>query len=303
MKIRNILLASSHYHRLVSLLLAMAVTASSFISPTAQLPREVLDVVFIVDITQSMNARDYQVKGQSIDRLQAVKQAIQHSLKQLPCGSKVGIGIFAAKDALLLFNPIELCEHYSLLNQVVSRLSWRMAWAGDSNIRRGLYSAIGQIAQLEDKPNIVFLSDGEQTTSEQYSAPLEKRSGKVAGLIVGVGGKQPVRIPKYNDANRLTGYWKSNNVGNKKTVRPKTDEDMDYLSQMDETRLRHYASITKLKMIRLENPLQLSKTLMNDQYTTTKVQTSDIRWLLASTALLIMIYPYLISLIRHKRAH
>ena len=299
MSIRTILLASNHYHRLFYLLLAMAVTTTSFISPTAQLPREVLDVVFIVDITQSMNARDYQVNGQSINRLQAVKQAIQHSLKQLPCGSTVGIGIFAAKDALLLFNPIELCEHYSLLTQVVSKLSWRMAWAGDSNIRRGLYSAIGQIAQLEDKPNIVFFSDGEQTTSEQYAAPLKKRSGKVTGLIVGIGGKQPVRIPKYNNANQLTGYWKSNDVGNKKTVHSKADNDLEYLSQMDETRLREYATITKLNMIRLANPLELSQTLMTEQYTKTKKQTSDIRWILACTALLIMVFPYLISFMRH----
>lgn len=301
MNLRKPVLIAKHYHQLFWLLLAIIVTVSTFISPTARLPRQVIDVVFIVDITQSMNARDYQVKGQSIDRLRAVKQAIQHSLKQLPCGSKIGIGIFAAKDALLLFNPIELCEHYSLLSQVVSRLSWRMAWAGDSNIQRGLYSAIGQVAQLEDEPNIVFFSDGEQTTSEQYAAPLEKRSGKVSGLIVGVGGNQPVRIPKYNNDNQLAGYWKSKEVGHKNPSHPKTAEDEEYLSRLDETRLRQYATVTKLNMFRLENPRLLTQELIINQYTKTRIQVSDIRWILACGALLLLIIPYLIAFVNDKK--
>ena len=300
MKLRALLQKAKHYQQLIWLLLAMTVTASTFISPTAQLPRKVVDVVFIVDITQSMNARDYHVNGQSINRLEAVKQAIQYSLKQLPCGSKIGIGIFAAKDALLLFNPIELCEHYSLLSQVASRLSWRMAWEGDSNIQRGLYSAIGQVAQLEDKPNIVFFSDGEQTISEQYEAPLEKRAGKINGLIVGVGGNQPVPIPKYNNDNQLAGYWKSKEVGHKNPIYPKTADDEEYLSQIDETRLRQYATITKLNMLRLENPLSLPQILLGDQYTKTKTQTSDIRWILGLSALLLLAFKYLVGLLKYK---
>jgi mxaL protein len=295
-------MTAKHYHQLFWLLLAMIVTASTFIAPAAHLPRRVIDLVFIVDITQSMNARDYQVKGQSIDRLQAVKQAIQYSLKQLPCGSKIGIGIFAAKDALLLFNPIELCEHYSLLSQVVSRLSWRMAWAGDSNIQRGLYSAIGQVAQLEDEPNIVFFSDGEQTISEQYAAPLRKRSGKVSGLIVGVGGNQPVRIPKYNNDNQLAGYWKSKEVSHKNPSHAKTTEDEEYLSRLDETKLRQYATVTKLNMLRLENPRLLTQELLKIQYTKTSIQISDIRWILACGALLLLIFPYLIAFLNYKSA-
>ncbi len=301
MNLRKLLLIAKHYHQLFWLLLAIIVTASTFIAPTAHLPRQVIDLVFIVDITQSMNARDYQVNGQSINRLQAVKQAIQHSLKQLPCGSKIGIGIFAAKDALLLFNPIELCEHYSLLSQVVSRLSWRMAWAGDSNIQRGLYSAIGQVAQLEDEPNIVFFSDGEQTTSEQYAAPLEKRSGKASGLIVGVGGNQPVRIPKYNNDNQLAGYWKSKEVGHKNPSKAKTAEDEEYLSRLDETRLREYATVTKLNMLRLENPPLLTQELVKNQYTKTRIQISDIRWILACGTLLLLITPYLIAFMNDKK--
>lgn len=287
-----------HYHQIAWLVLAILVTASTFISPSAELPRRVIDVVFIVDITQSMNARDYRHQGKSIDRLQAAKQAIQYTLKQLPCGSKVGIGIFAAKDALLLFNPIESCEHYSLLNQVVSRLSWRMAWAGDSNIQRGLYSALGQIAQLKDTPNLVFFTDGEQTIREQYAAPLEKRAGKVNGLIVGVGGNQPVRIPKYNKDNQLTSYWKSKDVRHKNPLHTKKADDEDYLSQLDENSLREYAAIAKLNMLRLENQQQLTQTLLTDQYTKTRIQTSDIRWILAFAALLFMVIPYLIDQFR-----
>jgi len=278
--------------------MAIMLTAVTFISPTAELPRQVMDVVFIVDITQSMNARDMQDNnGQAISRLEASKQAIQSALKQLPCGSTVGIGIFAAKDALLLFNPIELCQHYSLLNQVVSRLSWRMAWAGDSNIQRGLYSAIGQVAQLNNKPTLVFFTDGEQTISEQYAAPLHARAGKINGLIVGVGGNQPVRIPRYNTDNQLIGYWKSKDVGKKNPIHAKTANNEDYFSQLDETRLHEYAAIAKLHMQRLEPGQPLSEMLLTNTYTRTRVEMSDIRWILAMAALLAVLLPYLIALI------
>ena len=284
-----------HSQQIIWLLMAIMLTAVTFISPTAELPRQVVDVVFIVDITQSMNARDIQVNGQSISRLEAARQAIQSTLKELPCGSTVGIGLFAAKDALLLFNPIELCQHYSLLNQVVSRLSWRMAWAGDSNIQRGLYSAIGQVAQLDNKPTLVFITDGEQTINEQYAAPLHARAGKINGLIIGVGGSQPVRIPKYNTDNQQIGYWKSKDVGKKTPIHAKTANDEDYLSQLDETRLREYAAIAKLHMQRLEPGPPLSEMLLTNTYTRTRVELSDIRWILAMAALLAVVIPFLFN--------
>ncbi|HFD13161.1 MAG TPA: VWA domain-containing protein [Crenotrichaceae bacterium] len=298
MKRSRPLLALKRHQQIIWLLLAIFVTAFTFISPTAQLPRQVIDVVFIVDITQSMNARDVQQNSQSITRLQAAKHTIQNTLKHLPCGSHIGIGIFAAKDALLLFNPIELCEHYSLLSQVVSRLSWRMAWAGDSNIQRGLYSAIGQVAELDEKPTLVFFTDGEQTISEQYAAPLHKRAGKIKGLIIGVGGNQPVRIPKFNTENEMIGYWKSKDVGNKKPMRSQSSREDDYLSQLDENRLRDYASLAKLKMQRLDRNKSLTDILFTNEYTRTKIQTSDIRWILAIAALAITLLPYLFTLLQ-----
>lgn len=288
------------YQSVIWLLFAISITAATFIVPTAALPKQVIDVVFIVDITQSMNARDVEKNGISISRLDAAKQAIQSTLKHLPCGSTVGIGIFAAKDTLLMFNPIELCEHYSLLNKVVSRLSWRMAWAGDSNIQRGLYSAIGQVAELEGKPGVVFFTDGEQTVSEQYPAPLQKRAGKVNGLIVGVGGSQPVRIPKYSDDNQLIGYWKAKDVGHKNPLHKKDINDEDYLSQMDEGRLREYASITKLDMRRLEHEQQLVDRLLNSDLTRTRTGVSDIRWIFATVALMMLLFPYFVVLLQNR---
>ncbi len=289
-------------HQILWLLVAIIITALTFISPSAELPRKVIDLVLIIDITQSMNAKDFQHNGQSISRLEGVKLAIQSTLKKLPCGSNVGIGIFASKDALLLFNPIEVCEHYSLLNQVVSRISWRMAWAGDSNIQRGLYSALGQVSQLNEKPNIIFLTDGEQTINEQYAAPLQKRSGKVKGLIIGVGGKQPVRIPKYSNDNQLSGYWKNKDLAHTKSAQSTSEKDEDYLSQLDEKRLREYALIAKLNFLQLQQNQPLTDILLSDEYTKTKIQTSDIRWILAILALTFLLTPYLFRYLaaRHK---
>ena len=280
------------YRKLVLPLLALSITAATFISPTALLPKQVVNVVFIVDITQSMNARDFSNNGQSISRLEAAKATIKTTLKQLPCGSHVGVGMFASKDALLLFNPIELCQHYSLLDQVISRLSWRMAWAGDSNIQRGLYSALGQVAQLENDPTIVFLTDGEQTVSEHYAPPLAKRSGKVNGLIVGIGGKQPVRIPLYDNDDAIIGYWKGKDVKTGNPLNRRSDNDEEYLSQLDITNLREYAQLSKLNILVLENQQQLADLLNSDPYIKQEIHPTDIRWILGILALLLTLLPY-----------
>jgi mxaL protein len=119
--------------------------------------RPLFNYVFVIDITQSMNARDYHVTDLPADRLSVVKQSIKHALQKLPCDSKASLGLFTNKNMFMLFEPLEICQHYNVLEQSLMKIDWRMAWAADSHIARGIYTSIKEINRMEDKPRLVFL--------------------------------------------------------------------------------------------------------------------------------------------------
>ena len=73
-----------------------------FIKPQLIKNQPVYNFTFIVDITRSMNARDYQQTDEAVSRLQFVKQALNDLILKLPCQSKVGLGIFTERKSTLL---------------------------------------------------------------------------------------------------------------------------------------------------------------------------------------------------------
>lgn len=78
--------------RLWCLLIALTAMLVLFIRPTEKQSIPVYNFTFIIDITRSMNAADYQVGGQAVSRLQFVKETLRKLLPKLPCRSKVGLG-------------------------------------------------------------------------------------------------------------------------------------------------------------------------------------------------------------------
>lgn len=267
--------------------LGLAVT---FADPTVTAKRDVYRYVFIVDITQSMNTRDYRVAGMPPGRLSFVKETLRQSLQKIPCGSDIGIGIFSAKDSLLLFEPIEVCEHFAVLDDVLAHIDWRMAWSGDSNIDRGIYSGMQALKRMEPSGHMIFLTDGQQTIDELHRPPLAGNYGKVRGYIVGVGGLQPVPVPELDGDNRIMGYWRNNDERLSGNYR--TRDDSPYLSKLFDTELRALAGETGLQYHRLESPEQFKQLLLNPAFAESRRVATDIRWILACAALLLLLIAY-----------
>ncbi|WP_454918451.1 vWA domain-containing protein [Xanthobacter sediminis] len=161
----------------------------------------------VVDVTGSMNVRDTSQDGQPVSRLDAVKSTLRELAARLPCGSRLGLGIFTERRSFLLFEPIDTCADFAPLDGAIAALDWRMAWEGDSYVARGLYSAIDLAAPLD--ADLLFFTDGQEAPPLSYtgipSFPGEK--GKVGGLIVGVGGTTPVPIPRFDNFGHEIGFY------------------------------------------------------------------------------------------------
>jgi len=282
--------------------LAAALSAAAVLHPRLPLERNVYRYFFVVDITQSMNVRDYHTPGQPADRLGFVKQTIADALFELPCGSEVGLGLFTTRNAELLFEPLEVCEHLPIITDVLSHIDWRMAWAADSYIATGLYNALRQVGQRKPPTRLVFLSDGQQTPDEPITPPFMGKPGEVKGLIVGVGGTQPMMVPKLDRENRQTGYWENADLSapedrtptqqfEAQTI-PETPPSGFYLSRLHEDHLKRLAATTGLDYVRLDSSAALHRALHSERYHEAQRVPFDIAPVLAGVAWLLLLASY-----------
>ncbi len=201
------------WSRALLLTLAVAATTLAWRNPALVLPRHLYSYVFVLDVTQSMNVVDMQVGGQPASRLEFARTALRDTLAALPCGSEAGFAMFTEHRALLLFSPVEVCAHYSAMIDTLDRLDWRIAWAQRSEVMKGLFSALSMTDQLGEPTRLVFVTDGHEAPPihADFRLPLAEYRG-LKGLVVGVGGGQPVPIPMLDDDGKLLGFWRAADV-------------------------------------------------------------------------------------------
>ena len=191
---------------------ALALTFLALAIPRINLEREAFDVLAIVDITTSMNTRDVTSNGQPISRLEAAKTSLRATLAKLPCGSRFGFGFFTERRSFLLFDPVEVCDNFSAIDEAIGELDWRMAWQGDSYISKGLFSALALAHSL--KSDLIFITDGHELPPLPFSglSPFEGKPGDVGGLVVGIGAHTYSPLLKYDEEGREIGTYKQQEV-------------------------------------------------------------------------------------------
>ncbi|WP_238123084.1 MULTISPECIES: VWA domain-containing protein [unclassified Xanthobacter] len=208
--------------RATALLAACGLALLALVAPSVPATGPSYHLLAVVDVTGSMTVRDMTVRDvdgrrmgsdqRPTSRLDAVKQRLRNLLAQLPCGSRLGLGIFTERRSFLLFEPVETCANFAPLDGAIAALDWRMAWEGDSYVARGLYSALSLAAPLD--ADLLFLSDGQEAPPLPPSGlpPFEGKTGATAGAIIGVGGAVPVPIPKFDGFGHEIGFLQATDV-------------------------------------------------------------------------------------------
>lgn len=282
------------------LAIAAALLAASLLSPRWPLPGRSWHQVVMVDITQSMNAADAVWDGQPVSRLVFVRRALSKALASMPCGSRLGVGVFTEYRSLLLLAPVEVCANYDELLAVFSRLDGRMAWAGASEVSRGVFSAVRIVKPLAGSPSLVFVTDGHEAPPLRPGVALspEDSSGELRGSIVGVGGNQPVPIPKYDMDGHLLGVWAADEVmqadtaslgrtvggaqqslvgADGKPLQVFAGSGIEHLSALKEDHLRALALATRLDYRRAVTPQDLAAALRDPRSAQTVTAPRDAR--------------------------
>lgn len=179
-------------------------------------PRDVkiMDSLFVIDITDSMNVEDAELDGNVMRRLDWAKEFTRQTLLDMPCGAHAGLAIFSEARSLILMNPVEVCANYHDLTQMLDQIHQTMAWARSSEVSKATYTAIRQAKDITPKPSIVFLTDGHESPPihESLFPKFQGTPGEVKGVIVGIGGSDLLPIPKTNEQGEIDGVWDVNEV-------------------------------------------------------------------------------------------
>ena len=296
---------------LAALALALALT---WARPTASLLLPQIEAVVVFDITQSMNVADQLQGGKPVSRLAHAKAEIERLLPLLPCGSRLGWGIFTDYRSFLLTEPIEVCEHLRELVNELRRIDAGMAWAGNSEVAKGVNSGMQLVNALEGSPALVFISDGHEAPpiSPNYRPAFSLPRGKVRGLLVGVGGDTPLPIPKLDPAGRSLGVWEAKDVtqvdprtlgraGNRETMVDNAGQQAgpnvgatpgaEHLSALREGYLQLLGAEAGLAYQHLTDAKSLYAALSDVRLSRAIASTTDLRAVLAGVALLALLWP------------
>lgn len=264
------------------LIAAAVALVVALINPGLPGERRVYDYLFVIDISQSMLVRDYlDDDGQSVSRLAIARQAVDDTISQLPCGSRVGVGLFTGWNTAVAFRPIEVCGHRDELASMVERIDWRMTWVPQSNIARGLFATIDQIHDWPRPPALVFLTDGDEMPAvDEESRPDPPASrDRVSGVLVGVGATSPSPVPKFGLNGDNRGFF--------------TQGGEPLTSRLAAGYLETLAADTGFGYARLNRPGQLAEISADPAFSRPMASTRGIGWAAALVALACLVWRYL----------
>ena len=190
---------------LVFLFLTFICLVIAFINPKFIMKKDITNYIFVVDITQSMLTQDTKINGEKVSRLKYAKNTLHKVLEQLPCKTKVSIGMFAGVSVAATYTPIEICENFSAVNETVERLDWRSVWAGNTRLRASMINLARLIRSFPESAQVVYFTDGEEAPFLHAfnTEDLNQFQGANNWLFVGIGSDVGTPIPKYDNKNHI----------------------------------------------------------------------------------------------------
>lgn len=154
-----------------------------------KLKREGIDLVFALDLSNSMNAEDI-----APSRIDKAKKFIHSFLNQLG-GDRVGLVVFAGEAYAM--SP--LTTDYTSLNSSVSALETDLIWNQGTNFSAAIYKSLEVLGKnSQTSKAIIMISDGEDHEQGVSDAIAKAKERYAEIFTLGIGGDSPVPIPMYD---------------------------------------------------------------------------------------------------------
>jgi mxaL protein len=243
-----------------------------------------------------MNVVDQEWDGVPVSRLIYARQALRRALRDLPCGSRIGLGAFAEYRVLLLIAPIEVCSNYGDLLTALDYIDGRMRWRDASEISKGVFWSIRAAKELPDKPDVIFITDGHEAPPLRPGARpsfTDVKPGEIKGWLAGVGGFAARPIPRTDREGNLVGYWHAQDVIQRNVDAAAGDPpSKEELSSLHEPHLRELAQRVGFDYVRLARASALSEAMRDARFAQSRPVPTDVRWVPALLALLMLVWRF-----------
>jgi mxaL protein len=298
----------SNYESLLLLVVALLLLLAIY-KPQIQLKQDVHNYLLVADVSQSMNAQDVKLNSKVISRMDYTKHLMKRVVETSSCGTYISLGVFAAENVGLLLMPLEVCANYDVITDSIDHLEWRMAWRGNSRLTFGIKSAESMFDYLNIPATMLFFTDGDEAPKVNAINKLDLSGVQIGKnlLFIGVGGHQPVPIPRYNSSNKWVGYWssdtKENSAGAVGDTYSDTSKDEPdpivayaefdrYLSQLDSEYLKQISAEIKGSYIEGQDTEEFYTNVQSQKPSASFITAYSMKWIYLSLAILMLLFVY-----------
>ena len=289
---------------------ALLLLVVAMFRPTVPVKHDIYTYLLVADISQSMNTPDIKkVNGKTITRMEHMQTLMHEVVSSLPCGTKVGISLFAGVSTAALYHPIEVCENFHAIQDTIDHLDWRTAWSGNSRIRENIYSISRTLRSFPKElfSQVVFFTDGEEAPKLHIFNTKDLKGVQDAKdwLFVGVGSEEGAAIPKLSQDNQVIGYWSNesfalqpgiaqiseSNIGTRNDSVASGEYDR-YISKLNEAYLKEVSEEIDALYVRGDNVQSVLKAMKKQEPARRDIAPINIGWILAGLAGLILLSAY-----------
>jgi mxaL protein len=207
--LRKAIAVATQHRDTSKLLVAFCLLLLALFQPAIPIKHSIYSYFMVIDITQSMNVVDMKINGKPASRLNYTKQMLRETIATMPCGTKVGLGMFSGVNVVTLYLPIDVCENFSSIQDTLDHIDWRSAWTADSRVRESMLSTARVVSNFTEPAQVIYFSDGEEAPKLHSfnTRDLSTLQSADGWLLVGIGSLQGAAIPKLSEKNQLLGYW------------------------------------------------------------------------------------------------
>jgi mxaL protein len=276
--------------------------------PTIPLPRNIYSYILVVDISQSMNVEDATLNGKSTSRIAYTQAMLHQVIANMPCDTRVSVGLFAGVSIAALYNPIEVCSNYAAIQDTIDHLDWRTAWSGNSRLRDSMLTLARVLRAFPEPAQVVYFSDGEEAPKLHAfnTKDLTNFQGGNGWLFVGIGSIEGAPIPKYDEKNQLIGYWSNDSFAMQPGIAQISEANLGvrdnnvaggtgdrFISKLQEDYLKDLSKEVSGDYVRGDSLQSILTAMKHQKPARTDIAPYGIHWILASIAALLVLVTYL----------
>jgi Ca-activated chloride channel family protein len=188
-----------------------------------------IDILLAVDVSGSMEALDFHIKGEPVNRIDVVKKVVSKFIEERP-NDRIGLVAFAGRPYMV--SPLTLDHNW--LQQRLETINTGMVEDGTA-IGSAIASGVNRLRDQKAKSKIVILLTDGMNNAGKISPLTSAEAAGALGIkvyTIGAGSRGEVPVPV------------TDQFGNRQLVTARVDIDEDTLKKVARMTGAHYYRAT-----------------------------------------------------------